>query len=199
MSQVYFHYHNIYYSSQGGQNTTHVQLPAGAHAHEGAKVYSRLSGSRTEPSGPVYTIMGLPQGERALLYSFDFGKTWNWTNITDSTVGSLAVDPTDGTGKLYSVASNCFSVSSTQGASWSPCMNATGLLGELSYVVIKDSQTMIMFRSAQSTNGTADAPLRTRDGGKTWQELDSLRGKKGSAIYSCVYLSFFFPVCWCAV
>ncbi len=183
---TYFHYHNIYYSSQGGQNTTHVQLPAGAHAHSAAKVYSRMPGSRTEPSGPVYTTMTLPQGHRALLYSLDFGATWNWTDITNETsIGSLAVDPTDGTGKLYSVAPNCFSVSRTQGATWSSCMNASGLEGELSYVAIKDNQTMLMFRSGQSNPGADGiAPLRTQDGGKTWHELESLRGKHGSAVYS---------------
>ncbi len=51
-----------------------------------------------------------------------------------------------------------------KGESWSSCLDAEGLEGTFTDLCIKDSQTMILIRSGA-------VPLRTKDGGKTWQPL----------------------------
>ena len=51
-----------------------------------------------------------------------------------------------------------------KGETWSSCMEGEGLEGTFTDLCIKDSQTMILIR-----NGAV--PLRTKDGGKTWQPL----------------------------
>ena len=57
ISKVLLHYHNIYFSSQGGKNTTLLRLPPQAVAHGSDVVYTRQKGSRTEPDGNVFTVM----------------------------------------------------------------------------------------------------------------------------------------------
>merc|ERR1712224_526549 len=74
------------------------------------------------------------------------------------------VDPTSAE-SLYTLTPNCLAHSKNNGKDWSPCIKATGLTGRFSGLIIKDSSTMFMLR-----NGAV--PLRTKDGGKSWHELD---------------------------
>eukprot|EP00035_Acanthoeca_spectabilis_P033979 m.26396 g.26396 ORF g.26396 m.26396 type:complete len:751 (+) comp6302_c0_seq1:567-2819(+) len=58
---IMLHFNNIWYSAQGGQNTTRINvLPQKANSHSSKLVYDRMQGSRVEPSGTVYTVMSLP-------------------------------------------------------------------------------------------------------------------------------------------
>ena len=75
----------------------------------------------------------------------------------------FAVDPTSAN-SLYAWTPNCLSHSTTSGKDWSPCMQATGLTGRFSSLIVKDAQTMFMLR-------VGAVPLRTKDGGKSWAEL----------------------------
>ena len=59
-------------------------------------------------------------------------------------------------------------MSRDQGDTWGPCWAGRGLAGPFSGLVIKDSHTLLAMRSR------SDVPLRTTDGGLTWQPLRSL-------------------------
>ena len=94
------------------------------------------------------------------------------------TLGGFTADPTNQT--LYGVVSNCISRSYDQAVTWDGCWKAPGLTGSFKSVVIKDSKTMLVLR-----NG--DVPLRTRDGGASWQRVASLENiarTLGGAAYS---------------
>ena len=54
---IMVHYHNIAYSSIGGKNASRFTLPSSAVAHDSKVVYTKLSGSRSEPDGFVVTVM----------------------------------------------------------------------------------------------------------------------------------------------
>jgi len=183
--------------------------------------YARISGSRSEPSGAVYTVMSMTPKEsrgesvesddddrqhegddgdddedsfltytsfgelrdsrhksalrdgsadalKYVLKSENFGVDWTWTQLPDALQAAelLAVDPTDA-GTLYGVAPDCLAKSTDKGNSWGPCITADGLEGSFSSLIIKDSRTMILLRSGN------DVPLRTKDGGASWQPLTS--------------------------
>ena len=102
-----------------------------------------------------------------LMVSEDYGSNYTWTVMPDNfQAGDLFTDPTDPT-TLYGMTSNCIKTSKDKGKTWSAaCMAGTGLTGRFSKLVIKDSKTMFMMRSGQ-------VPLRTQDGGATWQPLTS--------------------------
>merc|ERR1711865_494790 len=68
---------------------------------------------------------------------------------------------------LYGVVSNCISRSYDQAVTWDGCWKAPGLTGSFKSVVIKDSKTMLVMR-----NG--DVPLRTTDGGASWNPVESV-------------------------
>lgn len=57
---VLLHYHDVYYSAQGGKNSSRLNLPPNSNAHSSELVYTRLPGSRTEPDGNLYTVMKMP-------------------------------------------------------------------------------------------------------------------------------------------
>lgn len=100
-----------------------------------------------------------------VLRSMNFGENWTWTrfpeHLQDVTV--MEIVPTDA-GTLYAVAPGCLARSTDDGNTWGPCINATGLEGSFSSLIAKDAKTMLLLR-----NG--DVPLRTRDGGASWQPL----------------------------
>ena len=81
-------------------------------------------------------------------------------------LGGFRVDPTNDT-TLYGIASNCIARSYDQAQTWEDCWKAPGLEGSFKDLVIKDSKTMLVMR-----NG--DVPLRTRDGGLSWERLGSV-------------------------
>ena len=113
---------------------------------------------------------GLQVGERGtvkyLMVSHDFGQNWSWSPLPASLqAGAIAVDPTSAS-SLFVVTANCLAHSTDQGASWSNCSAATGLAGQFSKLLVKDSKTMFMLRSGA-------VPLRTVDGGLSWAELSS--------------------------
>ena len=103
---------------------------------------------------------------------FDNKTGWVWGAAFPArlTPSSLTTDPTDGT-TLYAVNSNCIATSKDEGATWSACW--AGLPYPVSGLAIKDSKTMFLFRSGQ-------VPLRTRDAGKTWSPLNSLKAVAGA-------------------
>lgn len=101
-----------------------------------------------------------------LMTSQDFGQSWNYTKMPALLqANSLSVDPTNGN-SLFAVTANCLAHSTNQGLSWSPCSTASGLNSGrgFSKLIIKTSQVMFMLRQG-------DVPLRTKDGGATWQAL----------------------------
>ena len=93
---------------------------------------------------------------------------WTWSQLPAHMAGTNAfvVDPTSNA-TIYGVAAGCIARSHTEGDSWLPCWNATNLTGSFTGLAIKDSLTMIVTRKGQ-------VPLRTKDGGDTWQPMSSL-------------------------
>jgi len=101
-----------------------------------------------------------------LMTSEDFGKNWTWTPFPQNLqAGGLTVDPTSKK-SMYALTANCLAHSTDNGKSWSVCINASGLTGRFSKLLVKDKSTMFMLRSGA-------VPLRTQDGGSTWQELSA--------------------------
>eukprot|EP00935_MAST-01C_sp_MAST-1C-sp1_P002423 g2423.t1 len=101
-----------------------------------------------------------------LMTSEDFGATWTIVPFPAKfQAGALTVDPTSAT-SLFGLTGNCLAHSADQGKSWSECSTAKGLTGRLSKLIVKDSKTMFMLRGGA-------VPLRTTDGGASWQELTS--------------------------
>jgi len=101
-----------------------------------------------------------------LMTSSDFGVNWNWTKMPDGfQAGALSVDPTSES-SLFALTTDCLAHSTDKGVSWSPCMKASGLTGQFSALIVKDSKVMFMMR-------TGAVPLRTQDGGLSWSELSS--------------------------
>ena len=105
---------------------------------------------------------------RYVLKSWNFGANWTWVLLPDflQALRTLRADPTNDT-TLYGVASNCVGRSYDEAETWEYCWKAPGLVGSFSDLVIKDSRVMIMLRDG-------DVPLRTRDGGASWDRLASV-------------------------
>jgi len=100
-----------------------------------------------------------------VLYTHDFGETWNWTMLPAELqqVGSLQVDPTDDS-VLYGLGPSCISRSVDLGQTWqkvgsSYCLGATGIdpKDRLTGLVIRDSKHMLLLRAG-------DVPLRSTSG-----------------------------------
>jgi len=101
-----------------------------------------------------------------MLTSEDFGQNYTWKPLpAEHQFGGLAVDPTT-PNSLFGFTGNCISHSTDKGLTWSPCSNGTGLTGTFHQLIVKDPEVMFMLR-----NGAV--PLRTTDGGSTWQELST--------------------------
>jgi len=121
-----------------------------------------------EVEKPELLRAGLPTaggGSQYIIKSPNFGANWTWTKLSVPGI-TLQVDPTDNT-VLYGYDGNGIYRSHDQGDTWGPCEKGQGLEGRLGSLEIKDSQTMIRMRSG-------DVPLRTTDGGRSWQPLDSV-------------------------
>eukprot|EP00038_Savillea_parva_P004159 m.134648 g.134648 ORF g.134648 m.134648 type:complete len:922 (-) comp11396_c0_seq1:189-2954(-) len=119
--------------------------------------------------GPQYTsgIQPTVAGNiNYLMVSDDFGAHWNVTSLpSEFQVGWLTCDPTDPS-TLYGLTPNCLRRSTNRGHDWSNCINGSGLSGTLSKFLIKDAQTWFVMRRGA-------VPLRTRDGGATWEPLQA--------------------------
>ena len=81
--------------------------------------------------------------------------------------GVFRSDPTNSTA-LYAISPSCIGRSYDEAETWEYCWEAPGLAGTFTDLVIKDSRTMLVMRRG-------DVPLRTRDGGASWQRLLSVR------------------------
>lgn len=114
-----------------------------------------------------------------VLKSWNFGANWTWILLPPELQGChFRADPTDDT-TLYAVTASCIGRSYDQAETWS-CWEAPGLTGSFKDLQIKDSRTMIVMRNR-------DVPLRTRDGGGSWERLESVQpiaGRSPSAKYS---------------
>jgi hypothetical protein len=106
-------------------------------------------------------------GSKYMLKSWNYGANWTWLLMPDylQGVGGFTADPTNET--LYAVAGSCISRSYDQGETWDGCWKAPGLVGSFTQIVLRDSMTMIVMRDG-------DVPLRTTDGGASWQRLGSM-------------------------
>jgi len=113
-------------------------------------------------------LWGPKANPKFTLKSWNFGANWTWIELPDflQGLGTYRADPTNDT-VLYGIATNCIARSYDEAETWEYCWDAPGLEGSFKDLVIKDSQTMLVMR-----NG--DVPLRTRDGGATWERLGSL-------------------------
>ena len=125
-----------------------------------AKLWERSRERRDANGGHVYVIK-----------NFNYGAgNWTWSllpaHMQTVGIGGFVNDPTDGGRALYGVGTNCIARSDDQGDSWGPCWNISGAVNNIASLVIKDSKTMFIIRRN-------DVPLRTRDGGATWQPLKS--------------------------
>lgn len=107
-------------------------------------------------------------------YNYGQGMNWTWSQLPDHMGGTngFVTDPTSNK-TLYGIAPGCISRSHDEGDTWLPCWNATNLTGIFTGLTIKDSSTMIVTRRGQ-------VPLRTKDGGETWQPMESLKIWSGS-------------------
>ena len=109
---------------------------------------------------------------------YGFGN-WTWTLLPDSLQGKglagFSNDPADGGQALYATFSGVpladgIPCSTDNGDTWPApyCFaGAPNLTGSNGGIVFKDSSTAIVKRRG-------DLPLRTKDGGKTWQPMESL-------------------------
>ena len=108
-----------------------------------------------------------------IIKNFAFGKgNWTWSLLPefmqDKGISGFVTDPSDGGATVYATGKNCISKSYDHGDSWEPCWAIGDLLNQnVKNLYIKDSKTMIITRNT-------GAPLRTKDGRKTWQEMTSL-------------------------
>lgn len=130
----------------------------------------KLEWNEEEIPKPLRDGLDLSGNPRWFLKSTNFGANWTWILLPDILQGiaNFASDPTNSS-TLYGITSNCIARSYDQAETWEEgCWGSPGLEGSFKELVIKDSQTMIMMR-----NG--DVPLRTRDGGKSWQRLGSMQ------------------------
>lgn len=103
------------------------------------------------------------------LKSYNFGANWTWIELPPHLQGltHYRADPSNGS-VLYGIASGCIGRSFDGAESWEGgCWRPAGLDGSVIDLAIKDSRTMLAMR-----NGAV--PLRTRDGGASWQPLDSV-------------------------
>jgi len=123
-------------------------------------------GIRAPTSGLELKSSGNP---KYVLKSWNFGANWTWIILPEflQGLGGFRADPTNDT-TLYGIASNCIARSYDQAETWEYCWSAPGLQGSFKDLVIKDSLTMLVMR-----NG--DVPLRTRDGGNSWEPLASVQ------------------------
>jgi hypothetical protein len=104
-------------------------------------------------------------------YAYGSGN-WTWSELPDwlvahGTVGFIN-DPTDKS-ILYATAGQCITTSKDDGDTWGPCWELPYSLTDFHDLTIRDSSTMIITRGSH-------VPVRTRDGGKTWQNMTSLAG-----------------------
>lgn len=106
-------------------------------------------------------------GDQYVLKSWNYGANWTWILMPEflKGIGGFTADPTNKT--LYTLTGSCISRSYDQAETWGACWKAPGLVGSFKSIAIKDSQNMIVVR-----NG--DVPLRTKDGGASWQRMASL-------------------------
>ena len=116
-----------------------------------------------------------------VLKSSNFGANWTWILLPPflQKGGSFRADPTNDT-VLYIVSPDCIGRSYDGAVTWQDCWEADGLEGPFQDLVIKDSQTMIVMR-------TGAVPLRTRDGGRSWERLGSVQNLvscRPGALYS---------------
>jgi hypothetical protein len=129
-----------------------------------------LPGANFTPSS---TFPGLanPAGGNPtyVLKSWNYGANWTWLMLPDflQGLGSFGVDPTNGS-VLYGWTSGCISRSYDEAETWEACWEANGLEGSFKQLLVKDSSTMVVMR-----NG--DVPLRTKDGGSSWQRMISVQ------------------------
>ena len=119
------------------------------------------------PATDRYDEKDVPNAEGYLLKSWNIGLNWTWTKLPPHLAGAqvFQVDPTDNS-TLYAATGNCLARSYDNGDTWDACSNASGLEGNFIFMEIKDSTTMFLGRMG-------DVPLRTKDGGKSWQPLAS--------------------------
>lgn len=185
------HHANVLHSSAGGKNFTRVRAPSSALS---PPMFTTKSYSRTEPSGHVFTILGVPAPSGAIGLAVDdwatsdpeesipraqyivknsnFGagpfdnKTgWVWGATLPSHLFGCGLTSIPGDGsKLFAITSNCIATTENEGYSWSPCW--AGVDYPIRGLAIKDSRTMFLLRIEK-------VPLRTRNAGKSWRELDS--------------------------
>jgi len=163
-------------SSNATDGKSMEELKREWHAAEKQTLKSYSAGTTSDAERAVANGGGMKQW---LMTSEDYGLTFTWTVMADSfQPGALFSDPTDAK-TLYGMTSNCLATSTDKGLNWSKCMAGAGLAGSrFSQLVIKDSKTMFVMRAGQ-------VPLRTKDGGSTWQPLTSLAELfKGGATFS---------------
>ena len=99
-----------------------------------------------------------------LLMTSNFGQNWTWSPFPEKLqAGAISIDPTNGK-SVFAYTGSCLAHSADQGVTWSDCWNKTGLTGKFSHLLVKDSNTLFMIRGGA-------VPLRSRDGGETWEEL----------------------------
>lgn len=117
-----------------------------------------------------------------IIKNFNYGAgNWTWSRLPVH-VGrfdGFVTDPSDGGKAVYGIGRNCIAMSVDQGDSWGPCWNVSGTENNIKTLVIKDSTTMIILRNT-------DVPLRTTDGGATWQPLTSC-ARVGKMIHLLAY------------
>ena len=122
---------------------------------------------------------GVPDGSVTYViknFGYGFGN-WTWSALPPflqaEGITGFVTDPSDGGKVVYGLGKACITRSYDFGDTWAPCWNASGLSGTFKSLEIKDSTTMILLRAS-------DLPLRTKDGGATWQPLESVAGVKDS-------------------
>ena len=146
---------------------------------------------------PDYKSAKDPSQYTWLLTSENFGLNFTYKVLPDKlqTCGPLAAlgqDPTT-PNSLYFLSENCLAHSTDYGITWSSCITAPGLEGPFAQdsgaFIVKNSTTMFAMRDSK-------LPLKTVDGGATWQPMASLAPLYKANSQGVVTQSFHGELSW---
>jgi len=107
-------------------------------------------------------------GNVYIIKNFAFGAgNWTWSRLPEHLqyIGLQGFTTSDEGRTLYAIGQGCIARSFDQGDTWTECWEAPG--AGVSGLFAKDATTLIALRSG-------DVPVRTTDGGATWQPMASL-------------------------
>ena len=214
---VMLHYGDIYRSGDGGRNLTWQGLPPGSNAHSSDLCYLRAAGSRTEPAGPLFTVMFLPsagngaesegEGEYTLEYAAN-GELRDGRKQSQESSRTAMLLKSPNLGKSWTWSKFPPQLQQAVHVATSPddpntlyavapdCIATSADLGATwsgcwhSVNFTGAGFTSLIIRDSKTmlaVRSGADVPLRTLDGGRTWVALEGLKNQSAGTSFSGSY------------